>query len=234
MLKHRMLRGSNGVDPVQFGGGVVNAFTADANTTFTQTLSGDTLGGLQEGDIVVVWAVQTDSGSSTNPLSFNTSGYTVVNNGHANDTIDTFGLVGYKVMGATPDTDVVINKSGTLDDYAIGVQYFRGVNTVGSSSVSGGINGVDGSSANATPSKDGSAISFGILGGWNHLSVSTYTMSGFTVQSDAADSGNAAVAVGTSYYEWTYGEGTINGTWLYGGGDNTGNSRLYGYIILEP
>ncbi len=86
-------------------------------------------GTLQPGDLVVVSAAV---GANTNRSpSFATAGYSGPAALFANDTQDTSLLVGWKVMGATPDTDVAVGYTTSSDStVSIIARVYRGVDAV--------------------------------------------------------------------------------------------------------
>src|SRR3990167_2261703 len=90
---------------LQYVGGT--SYTENTDDTPNVSLTGLT-GGLSSspaaGDIVVVAMSATGSGDKA--LAFVTTGYTVIAELNSADTEDTNLLVGYKVMGGTPDTAV--------------------------------------------------------------------------------------------------------------------------------
>ena len=104
-----------------FGGGT-------ANRTVTLTgLSGGSETAPLEGDIVIIGY---SAGYNTNALSLSivSSGYTTIGPITGFDSYDTTLVGGYKIMGSTPDADVVV--SGTTDANAAGVvtiHVWRGV-----------------------------------------------------------------------------------------------------------
>ena len=104
-----------------FGGGA-------ANQTIALTgLSGGSETAPLEGDIVIIGY---SAGYNTNALSLSivSSGYTTIGPISGLDSYDTTLVGGYKIMGSTPDADVVV--SGTTDANAAGVvtiHVWRGV-----------------------------------------------------------------------------------------------------------
>ena len=83
-----------------------------SGSTSLLNLSGGSNFAPQTNDLVVI-AVAT---SSTAERSQAVTGYTQIASLYANDTYDTNLWVGYKVMGATPDTSVTIPASGSTSD----------------------------------------------------------------------------------------------------------------------
>jgi hypothetical protein len=93
----------------------------------------DLTGGLDsapaEDDLVVVlWAM---ASTSTNTLTISTSGYTATTSTFANSTNDTNAILAYKVMTATPDTDITFGSSSSSSSGCRGfvIQVWRGVDT---------------------------------------------------------------------------------------------------------
>lgn len=82
-----------------------------ATYTFSLTsLTGGIASAPQEGDVVII--VSGAGSTSDVSMSMITAGYTELFEAYESDTVDTNLAVYYKVMGATPDTDVTINESG--------------------------------------------------------------------------------------------------------------------------
>ncbi len=81
--------------------------------------------GMAEGDIVVL-AMANGNNSDIN-LVINTTGYTELVELYANDSYDINLAVSYKIMGATPDTDVELTHSGSWTTAVVHV--YRGVDT---------------------------------------------------------------------------------------------------------
>jgi len=110
--------------------------------TFT-SLTGGVGGGVLPNDLVVAVVGAGDDTDRT--LTLATAGYTKLYDLYQNDADDSGLGVFYKVMGATPDTNVVTgtNTSGT-GSQALIVQVWRGVNTstpIGANASAGAING---------------------------------------------------------------------------------------------
>ena len=106
---------------------------ADNGTLSSQTLALDSglIDGIdtavQEGDLVIV-AQSVNRGATDQNLTITTSGYTEVADLYSNDTESINFGVHYKVMGATPDTDVEVPVyTGTFNSHVVMVFVFRGV-----------------------------------------------------------------------------------------------------------
>ena len=100
-----------------------SATNVAGSATYNVSLSGL---GIAEGDLVVV--VTGFGGTADGNPGVTTTGYTEVFDLYANDTRDTNLSVNYKIMGATPDTQVTVNGSGnTANGAATVVHVWRGV-----------------------------------------------------------------------------------------------------------
>ena len=117
---------------IQYVGGKTVTITpsTSSNTTISLTdLTGSPSPSLQAGDVVVVsYAIAAFSSTLANVTS---SGYTTIASLGANDTYDTNLYVGYKLMGATPDTSVtVVATAATTRGGVVAIQAYRYVDEV--------------------------------------------------------------------------------------------------------
>jgi hypothetical protein len=97
--------------------------TSTTNLSLTD-LTGGTSSAPAAGDIVFI-AVAT---GSTTLRSQAVSGYTQIASLRADDSVDTNLWVGYKVMGSTPDTEVTIPSTGSVDDaQTVAIQVWKNV-----------------------------------------------------------------------------------------------------------
>ena len=115
---------------IQYVGGKTVAVTpsASANTTISLTdLTGSPSTALQAGDIVIVSYVV--AAIASNGVTSNT--YTTLADITADDTSETSLYVGYKIMGATPDTSVTVTRtSSTSVSGCVAIQAYRYVDEV--------------------------------------------------------------------------------------------------------
>jgi hypothetical protein len=114
-VKKLMMTAAAGGVPIEYLGYKTTDIYGETGTTHTLSLSGTLSGGtggntIQEDDLVLVTLSIATGQLYT--LSFNTSGYTQLFNIYGNswDNDNQF-FGGYKIMGSTPDSSVVINLS---------------------------------------------------------------------------------------------------------------------------
>lgn len=204
---------------IQYVGGK-NALVEAGDTPNVVISLTDLAGGLatlpSTGDIVLV---AYSIGSSTDiamAAKMVTSGYTQVAELYANDTYDANLSVWYKIMGATPDTDVTVARTGNLaNSGACVVKVYRGVSltTPLDTTVTTTI-GVNGGSVNPPPitpaTSDNILVFFGTSGlrSFSPNYTTTSYMANFEVRKSTT---------GASYY-----------TFL-GGGDVSGASAGVSY-----
>jgi hypothetical protein len=117
---------------IEYVGGKTVSITPSttSNTTISLTdLTGSPSPSLQAGDIVIVsYTISVASSSRANVTS---SGYTTLVSLQANDTIDTNLYIGYKIMGATPDTSVTVTPTSSTDiSGCVAIQAYRNVDEV--------------------------------------------------------------------------------------------------------
>jgi hypothetical protein len=111
--------------PTYVGG--TTASGVGVTTNITVSLA--SIAGIQQNDLVIVAL----SIGAVTDKSYRISGYTQIADLYSNDTFDANLQVGYKFMGATPDTSVTIT-GGTgptvvTDAYAIAIHVWRGIDT---------------------------------------------------------------------------------------------------------
>jgi hypothetical protein len=115
---------------VQYVGGKTASVTpsASANNTISLTdLTGSPDPTLEPGDIVIVSYAAGNFGS----VSIISDGYTQIAGFLGDDTYDVRCYSAYKFMGATPDTSVVVSKTGSSDaGGCVAIQAFRYVDEV--------------------------------------------------------------------------------------------------------
>ena len=199
--------------PPTYVGGVI---ASAPNTSTDQTVSLTSLtGGLasspSENDIVIIYYGVATNGSNEN-LAFVTSGYTEVADLFQNDSYAGNLLVGYKVMGATPDTSVTCNTPTSTSSWGpvMAVQVWRNVDTTTPMDVTPTTNG----QANTllidppaiTPVTSSAVIISGGCGGHNHQSADTYSSSDLSnfLTLSGTQTYKPCVGMG-SYSEWTSG-----------------------------
>lgn len=104
---------------------VGSATGTGASASFNISLSGL---GLQQGDLVIVATGYVTVGGANGNPGVSTSGYTEVADLFSDDGREAQFSVNYKLMGATPDTTVACNGSGSASLGAAGIAYaLRGV-----------------------------------------------------------------------------------------------------------
>lgn len=113
---------ASGFENLTFVGDAKNAGLGNADLTVD--LSGISM---QQGDLVLVAYGVVNT--ADHPMSVTTAGYTELFEDYADDSRDANGAVAYKIMGATPDTSVVLANPGALstNSFVACVQVWRGV-----------------------------------------------------------------------------------------------------------
>ena len=172
--------------------------------------------GIQQNDIVVV---ATGFASTTNgDPGVNTTGYTEVADLYSDDTRDANLAIAYKVQGATPDTSINVNGSGSATDSAVtAVHVWRGVDTTTPIDVTittaTGINTGTFDSPSITPTTTGAIVLSLGLGTSLNARTSPTAPTGYGNQvNDSTDPGNAAV-VGIASKAWSGSGAEDPGSW---------------------
>ncbi len=117
---------------IQYVGGTSAQITGSTSTTTNISLTALT-GGVGSapvaGDYVIVYYGA--SSTANRALTVTTSGYTQVSDIYVSSTFDANLTVAYKLMTATPDTQVTVSATGaTSDAGAVAVQVWRGVDNL--------------------------------------------------------------------------------------------------------
>lgn len=150
----RFLSGAKITSGIQYVGGVANGFggNTSSQTVSLTSLSGGIASAPSAGDLVIV--THALASTADRDLIISTTGYTELNEGYVNSTFDTNLAISYKIMGGTPDTNVVITRSSitSADAQAVAIQVWRGVDQTSPILISLPTNST--SSANATISDD--------------------------------------------------------------------------------
>ena len=217
--------------PLEYVGAASSTVLASVATNTTLSLTGLTGGSdtaPAEGDIVIV-VFGIGSNGVAGAAAIVTAGYTSVVTVVANDTADLNLLVAYKVMGPTPDTEVIVGPTlDTGDGGAVIAYVWRNVNTstpmdVAYQSTSGTNNGVPNPAA-ITPTTAGAVvIAIGATAYTGAGSVSNGgDLSNFVAQSSTTGSYDCWMGIGS--YAWTsgafdpaaFGGGTTSGFACWG------------------
>lgn len=190
-------------------GSASGSTTADITVALNSGLTGGSASSVSEGDLVIVTVslAHSDDAPTANLVS---SGYTALTQLDSDDTRDTALRVHYKFMGATPDTSVVIARSGNIENsIAWAVQVFAGVDSTTPMDVTPTTaTGIDSGFADPpaiTPVTAGAWIV--ICAGNNISGADNFTWSGDFVDSLVAHASDTQDAsVGAAYYTgWTSG-----------------------------
>lgn len=204
---------------------ILGSTTADQTVTFSLT------GGLAStpatDDLVVVCVAASRFGTA-GVTSLVTTGYTSTTRLTAEDAQDSASQVHYKLMGGTPDTEVVITRSGATDSgQAYTIHVFRGVDlTTPLDVTTTTATGID------TGRPDPAAITPTTAGTWIYIGTggaaatgAAFTYSAFTaVLSTVCDETSNDAVVGSGYYDgWasgaydpaasTTGSTSLNSSW---------------------
>lgn len=186
---------------------ILGSTTADETVTFSLT------GGLAStpaADDLVVVCVAASRFGGAGVTSLVTTGYTSTTRLVAEDAQDSASQVHYKFMGGTPDTTVVITRSGATDSgQAYTIHVFRGVDLTTpldvTTTTATGIDTGRPNPAAITPSTAGAWIYIGT--GDAAATGVTFTYGDFTaVLSTVCDESSNDAVVGSGYYDgWTSG-----------------------------
>jgi len=197
-----------GPKDIEYVGGII---ASAPNTSTDQTVSLTSLTGgvgssAEIGDLVVVYYGIATNESNEN-LSFVTSGYTEVADLYQKDNYSGELLVGYKVMGATPDASVTCNTPTSTTSWGpvMAVQVWRNVDTTTPMDVTP-TTALQGNTLlinppAITPVTAGAIIISGGCGGHNHQSADTYSSS---------DLSNFLTLSGTQAYKPCVGMGSYS------------------------
>lgn len=186
---------------------ILGSTTADETVTFS--LTGGLASAPAEDDLVVICVAASRFGG-VGVTSLVTTGYTSTTKLVAADAQDSASQVHYKFMGGTPDTEVVITRSGATDSgQAYTIHVFRGVDLTTPLDVATTTAiGID------TGRPDPAAITPTTAGAWIYIGTadaaatgSTFTYGDFTaVLSTVCDESANDAVVGSGYYDgWTSG-----------------------------
>lgn len=215
--------GEEGGDPPVYVGGRTHAFGGTTGTT-SISLSGTLTGGLDtspaEGDIVIV---AVGIGSSGNvDVTLSTADYIEVADLYGNDSNDANLGVYYKIMGPTPDTEVVIGSTGDAQNgCAVGIHVWRGVNQTTPMDVTAvpatGINTNRANPPAITPVTSGAVVVS--MGSGCATNAAVYTSSDLDNFRTAAVNDTFDAVVGIGSIEWG-GSGEVDPA-QFGGGDGS-------------
>lgn len=202
--------GGGGGDPLSYVGGTTQSFinfSSGTQAVDLTSLTGGTDSAPAEGDLVVV-AFGIGGSPAIHP-TINTSGYTEQTYDYGNDTYDTALATFTKIMGATPDTEVVVDDLGSaINAGVVCVHVWRNadqstpmdVAAVGASGIDSGVP----NPAAITPTTSGAIV---LVVGASCCFSQTLGNSG-ELSNFIADFGNDTVdcSVGMGSYAWSSGE----------------------------
>jgi hypothetical protein len=218
------------------GGQTAGSSGTTSNISFGITsLSGGLASAPATGDLVVIfWCIGSDGTTPT--TSQYIDGYTELTRVLSPDTESRQAtlIVGYKVMGATPDTSVTMI-GGTASNRNAGVvaiYVWRNVGTVGSYTTATGVGTMIPTPPAITPTQAGSVV-LSVGNAASSRNNRTYTSSDLSnfITDWQSDSANAHVGVGS--FAWTSGTFTP-ATFGLSGSDQSGNEWTALSMILEP
>ena len=201
---------------VQSGISYVGGVIANApNTSTDQTVSLTSLAGGSDtepstGDIVVVYYGVATNGSNED-LSFVTAGYTETVDLFQNDTYAANLLVGYKVMGSTPDTSVTCRTPTSTTSWGpvMAVMVWRGVDSSNPLDVTQTTSQLGNTvlldPPAITPITEGALIISGGCGAHSHQSADTYSSSDLSNFLTLSGTQTYKPVVGVGSFEWESG-----------------------------
>lgn len=214
MLSNKALGAAKDVAKITYVGG--QTFSAvgqsSSNTTVTFSLTGGTNTTPADGDLVIVYTASTAQNSPPT-TSIATSGYNTTTI-TSTDNFCTSLTVGYKTMGSTPDSTVLIGPTGSsASPITVAIQVWRNVDSVlpidKAIATATGISSVLCNPPSITPATSGAIVVAGGSGATSNTTNGTFSSSNLTsfntigITSGGA-SGSGSI-IGLGYYEWTSG-----------------------------
>jgi hypothetical protein len=211
-----------------------NNGSADITLDLTALTGG--LGSAAEEDDIVVLAFMYHYTADAN-MAPTTSGYTELADLYSNDTYDTNLWVGYKKMGSTPDTSVVVPTIGT--PLAAVVQVWRGVDVTSPIDVSTvtatGVNSALSNAPSITPTTNGATVVAVGAAATAGLYISGAPTSFYDyVGANISYSGNVGSVALAAKYNWTSGAVDPAAFATTGGSDSGSYSWAAATIALRP
>lgn len=208
MLSHKLQGTFSGASKITYVGGTTGS-TLGNTTTWTvslTSLSGGTASSPAADDLVIVYYGMSTQSSN---LSISATGYTQVTKLYVSDNYAANLYVGYKFMGATPDTDITLSATGD-SRYAgtVAIQVWRNVDLVlpfdKATVTATGANSVLANPSSITPNTTNAIIVAGGIGG-HGAGTQTFSSSDLTnfLTKGADDTYDSTVGLG--YKEWTSG-----------------------------
>ncbi len=221
---------------IQYVGGQNFAANLDTTRIVDFALTGGLASAPASGDIVLVFFG--DGTLADKTIGVVTSGYTEIAELYVSDTYDANLSVSWKIMGATPDTNIEVSSSGGGDTTgAIIVHVFRGVDQTTpldvTSTTRTGTNTGSVTPAAITPITTGSVIVIGGATGHNSGGAVTYSqsyLSNFLIRNPANP--NIDLLMGAGHVAWTSGTYTP-GIWTMST-DRLSNSYATLTLALRP
>ncbi|MEM1232557.1 MAG: hypothetical protein AAGH70_00395 [Pseudomonadota bacterium] len=192
---------------------------------------------LAPGDLVL--AVANISGITNRSMDFVTPGYTSTGSIFVNDTNDVNAVIGVKVMGATPDTEVTFSHAGASTEGAVAVvEVYRSGS--GACMLEGAIltatatNTTEADPPTLTPSTPGARIVVGACAAHADSAGAAYGQGPFTDLSQTVGSGTAreaTVAIGNTVWSGT---GAFEAPPFTMARDTTSDSALAFALAIVP
>lgn len=222
---------------IQYVGGFVTSAaggTTNVSISLT-TLTGGLASAPAAGDLVIV------SFATNGPLgdiTYRITGYTQVADLYSNDTYDTNLQVGYKIMGATPDTTVTITggSGSSSSPLAATVSVWRNVDAITPLDVNSTtvtiLNTAIPNPPAILPLTTGSRIV--VVGGAGHVgSTASFTASYLSNFITIGANGTYDCSIGTGHIAWSAGI-YDPAAWTYSTTDSTNNSAAAVTMALRP
>lgn len=192
---------------------------------------------LTQNDLVVVHLCRRATSNTTPAIT--TAGYTAAYaNVYSNSTNDSNLRSFYKIMGATPDTDVTITSTGFSNTQAYAVQIFRGVDTT---TPLGGVTPTTATTTGATAA-DAPSITPTTAGSWivavggladatGGTGSTTFTVPANMTNMIVGDNDRAKVGAALKT-DWT--SGAFDPAAFGGGSTAAGNGSSAATFVLKP
>jgi len=230
--------GSGGASGIKYVGGYTDIVDDSDDTviSFGGNLTGGISSSAQEGDLVLVYFGYSITQGSAYPLASITD-YTEYVNISSTDFFISTLIVGYKFMGATPDSSLTINGGGgTICSGAVGVQVWRDVDSVTPFDVTRTTNTqsstVEPNPPSITPITDGAYVVAGGHGAHSegNQTFSSSDLDGFITQGQTVLTDST---IGLGYKKWV--SGSFNpAKFTFSGTDSTSCSNCSTTLALRP
>lgn len=242
MLGHKLMGAAKSTAAaISYVGGTTAGFLGDGfanqQTISLTSLSGGVASQPAAGDVVIVY--YGSSSTANRNITIDTSGYESISKLYANDTYDANLRVGYKVMGSSPDTSVVVSGTGNASDAGVvAVHVWRNADSSvpfeASPITATGTDSVLCNPPSITPTITGAVVVAGGSGAHNSggsFTFSSSNLSNFITVGAPNETNDATIGLGS--FAWTSGA-FDPAAFTYSGSDSTTFSWAAASLALQP